>query len=137
MTFLFAAMELLLLVALVLGSGNFPGSTGLCTSSGPLVGFTADLSMIQHQLRGTVLILDDCTFQVSLELHTSFSTAAQKQHFNQVFSYLKAETSSLLQCLREIIVNLVVTALVLLQRMAIQTLMPIPYKCFCLMAVYC
>ncbi len=32
-----------------------------------VVGFEGDLSMRQHQLRGTIQILDDCTFQVLFE----------------------------------------------------------------------
>lgn len=36
-----------------------------CTSSSPLVGFTAQLSMLQHQLRGQIQVLDDCSFEAS------------------------------------------------------------------------
>lgn len=36
-----------------------------CTSLNPLVGFTAQLSMLQHQLRGQIEVLDDCSFAVT------------------------------------------------------------------------
>ncbi|GBG88691.1 hypothetical protein CBR_g48221 [Chara braunii] len=45
------------------GSGSGAGS-GACTARSPLVGFSADLSMGLHQLRGRITILDDCTFKV-------------------------------------------------------------------------
>lgn len=38
---------------------------GQCSSNSSLVGFTADFAMVQHQLRGSFRILDDCTFKVS------------------------------------------------------------------------
>lgn len=36
-----------------------------CSSLSPLVGFTAQLSMLQHQLRGQIEVLDDCSFKVT------------------------------------------------------------------------
>lgn len=36
-----------------------------CPSNNSLVGFRADIVMVQHQLRGSILIVDDCTFTVS------------------------------------------------------------------------
>lgn len=56
---------LLALAASVHGSslGNTRPITQ-CTKLHPMVGFEADLSMNQHQLRGTIRILDDCTFKV-------------------------------------------------------------------------
>ncbi|GJP74165.1 hypothetical protein CLOP_g4793 [Closterium sp. NIES-67] len=36
-----------------------------CSKDSQWVGFVADLSMLQHQLRGTVEILDDCSFKVT------------------------------------------------------------------------
>ncbi|KAJ7519448.1 hypothetical protein O6H91_20G039000 [Diphasiastrum complanatum] len=41
------------------------GAPENCTSNSPLVGFEADLSMVQHQLRGHISILDDCSFRVT------------------------------------------------------------------------
>jgi hypothetical protein len=37
---------------------------GQCGSTSSLVGFTADFTMVQHQLRGTLRIVDDCSFTV-------------------------------------------------------------------------
>ncbi len=37
---------------------------GQCSSTSSLVGFTADFTMVQHQLRGTLRIVDDCSFTV-------------------------------------------------------------------------
>lgn len=39
-------------------------STG-CTSDHPYVGRTAELSMLQHDVSGTITVLDDCTLEVS------------------------------------------------------------------------
>lgn len=36
-----------------------------CSSSSSLVGFQADFEMVQHQLRGRLHIVDDCSFTVS------------------------------------------------------------------------
>lgn len=36
-----------------------------CLSNNSLVGFRADIVMVQHQLRGSIFIVDDCTFTVS------------------------------------------------------------------------
>lgn len=36
-----------------------------CSSSSSLVGFQADFDMVQHQLRGRLHIVDDCSFTVS------------------------------------------------------------------------
>lgn len=36
-----------------------------CPSNNSLVGFRADIVMVQHQLRGSIFIVDDCTFTVS------------------------------------------------------------------------
>ncbi|EFJ28588.1 hypothetical protein SELMODRAFT_441097 [Selaginella moellendorffii] len=52
---------LLLLLCSSIGSGSSQG----CSKDSPLVGFSADLGMIQHQLRGRVTILDDCSFRVT------------------------------------------------------------------------
>lgn len=38
----------------------------ICLKKSSLVGKTGDLHMVQHQLRGKVEILDDCTFKVFL-----------------------------------------------------------------------
>lgn len=40
-------------------------AVGRCSSQSTLVGFKADFTMVQHQLRGSFLIVDDCTFTVS------------------------------------------------------------------------
>lgn len=36
-----------------------------CSSSSPRVGFQADFVMVQHQLRGSFRIVNDCSFVVS------------------------------------------------------------------------
>jgi hypothetical protein len=41
-----------------------------CGAEHRVVGFIGDLSMQQHQLRGTIEIIDDCTFQVEIFAHT-------------------------------------------------------------------
>eukprot|EP00250_Pteridium_aquilinum_P010873 c19688_g1_i1 orf=592-3381(+) len=40
-------------------------SNGNCSRLSRLVGFTAQLSMLQHQLRGQIEVLDDCSFAVT------------------------------------------------------------------------
>ncbi|KAL4181805.1 hypothetical protein AMTRI_Chr12g272860 [Amborella trichopoda] len=35
-----------------------------CPKTNPLVGFESEFSMVQHQLRGVIKILDDCSFRV-------------------------------------------------------------------------
>jgi len=40
-------------------------AVGQCSSHSTMVGFKADFTMVQHQLRGSFLIVDDCTFTVS------------------------------------------------------------------------
>ncbi|CAI5464398.1 unnamed protein product [Closterium sp. Yama58-4] len=46
--------------------GMLPGEERYqCSKESEWVGFVADLSMLQHQLRGTVEILDDCSFKVT------------------------------------------------------------------------
>ncbi|KAI5055115.1 hypothetical protein GOP47_0030260 [Adiantum capillus-veneris] len=40
-------------------------SSRTCSRLSPLVGFTAHLSMLQHQLRGQIEVLDDCSFSVT------------------------------------------------------------------------
>lgn len=39
--------------------------TSLCSQNTSLSGFVADFSMIQHQLRGTLKIIDGCSFSIS------------------------------------------------------------------------
>lgn len=39
--------------------------TSTCTKNTSLSGFVADFSMIQHQLRGTLKIIDGCSFSIS------------------------------------------------------------------------
>jgi hypothetical protein len=41
---------------------------GQCGSTSSLVGFTADFTMVQHQLRGTLRIVDDCSITVRVFL---------------------------------------------------------------------
>eukprot|EP00271_Cylindrocystis_brebissonii_P019737 TRINITY_DN6184_c0_g1_i1.p1 TRINITY_DN6184_c0_g1~~TRINITY_DN6184_c0_g1_i1.p1 ORF type:complete len:1113 (+),score=201.56 TRINITY_DN6184_c0_g1_i1:171-3509(+) len=43
---------------------SMAAARAVCSQSSPWVGLVADLSMLQHQLRGTVEILDDCSFKV-------------------------------------------------------------------------
>lgn len=62
-----AACTYLLLLQAISVHGSSLGDTRpvtQCTKVHPMVGFEADLSMNQHQLRGTIRILDDCTFRV-------------------------------------------------------------------------
>lgn len=53
-----------LLTALSLGRY----AAGQCGGEHRVVGFIGDLSMRQHQLRGTIEIIDDCTFQVGIKV---------------------------------------------------------------------
>eukprot|EP00897_Mesotaenium_endlicherianum_P009833 jgi/Mesen1/8879/ME000532S08273 len=46
-------------------SSYMDGAAAQCTKESNLVGFRGDLSMVQHQLRGTIEIIDDCTFKVT------------------------------------------------------------------------
>lgn len=60
-----SALLSLLMLLLVCSIEALNGNSSNCKSSSPWVGFTAHLSMLQHQLRGQIQILDDCSFQVS------------------------------------------------------------------------
>lgn len=55
----------LVIICCALGELGTSLSDRDCAASSPLVGLSADLVMVQHQLRGSVLFIDDCTFQVT------------------------------------------------------------------------
>jgi hypothetical protein len=55
---------MLFVILFLLGGLWFEQCAGQCSSTSPLVGFTADFTMVQHQLRGTLRIVDDCSFTV-------------------------------------------------------------------------
>lgn len=59
-----ASLFLLLCFGIVAGSTDeFEDEP--CQKGSPLVGFRADLEMLQHQLRGSIEVLDDCSFKVT------------------------------------------------------------------------
>ncbi|MCO5567782.1 hypothetical protein L7F22_021478 [Adiantum nelumboides] len=45
--------------------GKMMDSIKNCSRLSPLVGFTGQLSMLQHQLRGQIVVSDDCSFSVT------------------------------------------------------------------------
>jgi hypothetical protein len=54
----------LFVILFLLGGLWIEQCAGQCSSTSSLVGFTADFTMVQHQLRGTLRIVDDCSFTV-------------------------------------------------------------------------
>jgi hypothetical protein len=55
-------------ICCVLGEVLTSVSAWNCTADSPLVGLSSDLKMVQHQLRGTIEFIDDCTFKVAIFL---------------------------------------------------------------------
>ena len=51
------------LFTLILHCHADPGSG--CSKTSPLLHFESDIEMVQHQLRGLIKVLDDCSFRVS------------------------------------------------------------------------
>lgn len=56
----------LFVILFLLGGLWIEQCAGQCSSTSSLVGFTADFTMVQHQLRGTLRIVDDCSFTVGV-----------------------------------------------------------------------
>ncbi|XP_058067594.1 cytochrome b561, DM13 and DOMON domain-containing protein At5g54830-like [Magnolia sinica] len=55
----------LILFLLLFFSLSDAGPTKDCLKTSPLIDFESDFSMVQHQLRGVIRIVDDCSFNVS------------------------------------------------------------------------
>lgn len=59
------ASHALWLVASLLFSVAFRGAAAQCTTNSPYVGFTGELTEMEHDVSGRVRILDDCTMQIT------------------------------------------------------------------------